>query len=252
MTTINSIKELIEKARSLRETSHMRWLFRGQAQADWGLTPHVHRCYSSDHERYLTHEFRARAGLRHAHLPRYEDYAGWLALMQHYGLPTRLLDWSHSPLTALYFAVEKTMSHSTPRDIHPGDAALWALCPGELNQAKGLDRLIYPLNSRELDGLVQDAFRDVDFSCHAANEIAAAMAVEADIRMQVQRGAFTIHRTKVPLNEIQGADSWLRKFLIPADRVRELGVDIDALGLGLADLFPDLGSLAKALATSQH
>lgn len=246
MVTISSVNDLIEMAVSLREMSGKRWLFRGHSVAGWGLTPAVHRHYGEQQERYLTQEFRARAGLRHAYRPRYEDYADWLALMQHYGLPTRLLDWSHSPLTGLFFAVEHTLRHFIPRDDNPGDAALWALCPGELNKAQGLDSLIYPLNSGDLEGLVQDAFFRVDVTL----EVAAAMAVETDIRMQVQRGAFTIHRTNVPLDKVPGAERWLRRFLIPGPCVWRLGVEVDALGLGVADLFPDLGSLAKDLAAS--
>ena len=46
-------------------------------------------------------------------------------LMQHHRVPTRLLDWSESPLAGLFFAVEE----------EPGaDGALWCLLPTELNK----------------------------------------------------------------------------------------------------------------------
>lgn len=49
------------------------------------------------------------------------------ALMQHYGLPTRLLDWTRSPLTALYFALEQPLSRDTER-------AVWGIDPFQLNK----------------------------------------------------------------------------------------------------------------------
>lgn len=55
--------------------------------------------------------------------PKDDDLLGWLALMQHYGAPTRLTDWSTSPLIACYFAYQKVI---------PGEpaAALWAINAG--------------------------------------------------------------------------------------------------------------------------
>ena len=70
------------------------------------------------------------------------------------------------------------------------------------------------------------------------------MAVEADIRMQVQRGAFTVHGVREPLEELEGHEQWLRKMPIPGPSVKRLGEEIQMLGLGLSDLFPDLNNLA--------
>src|SRR5437773_608578 len=81
--------------------------------------PLVPRVLRSDrfNERFLAHTFRLRAGSRYSSCPPLDEYPRWLFLMQHYGLPTRLLDWTASPLVALFFAVEDGLSD--PFAAHP-------------------------------------------------------------------------------------------------------------------------------------
>jgi len=83
--------------------------WRGHGNAEWSLLPHVFRPdpLHPDAPKYkesgLIGHFQIRAPTRSlTKTPEPNDYFGWLFLAQHYGLPTRLLDWSEGPLIALY------------------------------------------------------------------------------------------------------------------------------------------------------
>jgi|SRR5215212_8479533 len=107
-------------------------LYRGQEKAEWELKPGIGRhlqTYKDSgrnendllvDEWYLVRDFRRQAG---AYLGRMSG-DGWevWVLAQHHGIPTRLLDWTHSPLAALYFAVEKPS-----KENDNADSAVWLL-----------------------------------------------------------------------------------------------------------------------------
>jgi hypothetical protein len=86
-----------------RHPSH-RWVFRGHAQK-YSLIPTVGRskAYKPEIERLLLDEFK-RAALPHLDKNRLVNNWDWLAVAQHHGIPTRLLDWTTNPLIACYFA----------------------------------------------------------------------------------------------------------------------------------------------------
>ncbi|TBF35274.1 FRG domain-containing protein [Rhizobium leguminosarum] len=88
-----------------------RWIFRGQRDVKWSLLPSVGRPektgrlgYRQEDELKYFKEFQAEV-LRF--FPEIVNPLEQLALAQHYGLPTRLLDWTTNPLVAAWFACEK-------------------------------------------------------------------------------------------------------------------------------------------------
>ena len=241
MTTITSLQELIRQVHCLITGTKLRWWFRGHSNADWSLLPFVRRGYTREQEKHLSNEFYVRARTRHKDCPADTDYSGWLALMQHHGLPTRLLDWTRSLLIATFFATQQHQRHVA----HPPstDACLWALAPGPFNVDQGFENYLYPLNAGLLEELIRPALKGYDTS----EKIVAAMAVENDPRMLMQQGAFTVHASDVPLAALPNHDAWLRQFLIPNAALPSFAHDLELMGFRLADIFPDLDHLALEL-----
>jgi hypothetical protein len=239
---IQSLDELISMLRERISSDNRILWFRGHRDSQWTLFPSVKRDYDSDGERNLTHRFRSRAGVRYERSPEYNDLSSWLALMQHYGLPTRLLDWTRSPMVALFFALEGSY-----RVAEPKDATLWILEPHALNEAQGFEPVTAALNAYMYDSLIKPAF---DHKSPEPGTVAAAMASEIDQRMFVQQGSFTVHSADTPIEQIPLPEQVLSKLRIPSKYVRQMSIDVEICGFRRGDLFPDLQNLADELRTT--
>ena len=124
--------------------------WRGQSSKDWKLVPGAFRdggARVDEANRCL--RFMRGAPTRRPECPTNTDYAGWLQLMQHYRLPTRLLDWSESPLIALWFAI----SQSTDMD-----GVVWALHPAGMNHRYTQEMVIYNTADKHIEGALAPAF----------------------------------------------------------------------------------------------
>lgn len=108
-----------------------RWIFKGHECEQWCLSTTLERTLCERFgkglseawiwERRLSREFMRKARGLVTDPPSDTDYMEWLALMQHYGAPTRLHDWTYSFWTAVLFAVEKAKIRNNEF------CAVWAL-----------------------------------------------------------------------------------------------------------------------------
>lgn len=116
-------------------------VYRGQSNASWELESSIRRTVSNSFvgykidedqfafaERMSLRTFRSRAHFYLNHLPNDEDHIAWLAVMQHHGTPTRLLDFSFSLYVAAYFALINATA----------DCCVWAIDDGWL-RSQGAD-----------------------------------------------------------------------------------------------------------------
>lgn len=107
---INSTDQLI---RSINELPN-NFLYRGQANSEWGLQSSLERILSRQwtseavqkFEEFSLSQFKSKFHLYDKENLQPDSKLAWLSLMQHYGVPTRLLDFTESPYVALYFALE--------------------------------------------------------------------------------------------------------------------------------------------------
>src|SRR6202140_4619302 len=100
--------------------------FRGQVNGAWELRPKLYRTGKNYDEDEIRAEFKLRGVQLMGELRVPKDDREWYFLMQHYGAPTRLLDWTDGALIGLYFAVKSTTRYR--------EAAVWMLDPVWLNE----------------------------------------------------------------------------------------------------------------------
>lgn len=190
------------------------WMFRGQANVEWGVLPRAGRDGFSLGNDLARFRAWCEAAVAYTDLPDNE----WecLAIAQHHGLATRLLDWTTNPLVAAFFAVK-----SEPKS----DGAVYAFVPRSFVTPKTMsldDRYlsVYGYNPRPINK-----------------------------RLAVQSGRFTVHLDpQTPLSE-NHADAVtfneLHKIVIPASAKIGLQKELNRYGVNQMTLFPDLDGLSS-------
>jgi hypothetical protein len=212
----------------------MIW-WRGHASQQFELVPSVHRG-GKDRAREVGLQLRfvTKAHTRYTKCPENSKFAEWLFLMQHYGAPTRLLDWTESVLVAAYFACSE----------RPSEAAhIWGLLPANLNENQCGDSNVPLPDHRD----VRHLFNIYSEQAHSGDQVYAIYPLESDFRMMLQSAVYTVHTSAAPMESLKGKLDTLIRFDIPSHGKAVILRQLRAVGIRRSTLFPDLQNLAQDL-----
>lgn len=228
---VNQIKELIEKY-----GEQPIW-FRGQENSKWNLMPSIQRGSLCLKENYITNDFYIYVNQIEDNMPDNDNYAAWMSLMQHYGLPTRILDWTSSPLIACYFALEKNIEKEN-------DSCIWVLMPQRVNEKEGFGEYVYPMDVYTVQQMLITAFKKTEIEEKFKDKIIACHSVEKNLRMYSQQSSFTVHNSMRRLEDVCDQET-LFKFIIPYAYKRQIYESIRILGISTHFIYPDMEHVSK-------
>lgn len=194
---------------------HSDWVFRGVASTTHGCVPSVGRSdnYTREREQQIFNAFKRSARQFSGSNPT-NDWE-WLALAQHHGLPTRLLDWTTNPLVACFFAVTSFPANDS--------AVIYA----------------YDISK---SALVDIASEGDPFSI---SEVRFYMPARFAPRIVNQRGLFSVHAN--PDMSWTPPELQAHSFSIPAKYRTSFRFKLFKLGVDAGNIMADLDGLCQTL-----
>lgn len=250
---------IIEKFEDIIEigtTLGFNW-FRGHSRVINALTPGIYReDYTNDlylgfnpnHESKIAADFKRKAPSIANNLPEYNEHLEWLFIMQHHGVPTRLLDWSENILIATFFACNNSYDQ---------DGEIWTLLPWKLNESHGYWGLPILDKDKTLKYYAHEIFHNNPERLAEEYELKEIpkipMALQPPLghpRITAQQSCFTIHPKPIDGCTIQDTitdENYLVRYIIPKKLKREIEQKLYYLGITYQTIFPDLDGLAKTI-----
>jgi hypothetical protein len=250
-----------------------RWMFRGHSDRRWilsttlervldgiprssGPAPHPPGLHGDPAkgmrerlELYFVRAFQSRAGALTARPPDIDDTLGWLAMMQHWGFPTRLLDLTTSPYVALHFALAPRLRcDATPRR----SAALYAIHGVALRRIASSS-----VGSDEIDFSQPQEFRKYFFRKERCYFVAPVHPSLISERMAAQQGTFVCPTTIYePFEKCLTApavgrkcpiDDLVKKLILTPAAIQEIYPRLVRMNIHEASLYPDIHGYARFL-----
>ena len=251
------------------------FMYRGHPSVDYKLIPSIFRMYKKEgdkneyykyplieeNEMYMHFIKEAKSYIKNIDDNTNGGYLEWLAYAQHFGVPTRLLDFTHNPLVALYFACSKEEKE---------DGAIWIFNlinyknfhskilknEPDVNENTTKSELIYEIISE----LKNETFRCSKFPIHF-------IPYYLDERMSAQASSFLLWgEDERPFEEMINNENYINissakngisidyegkseefvlKILIPHEKKKTILEELDLLGVNPKSIFPGLDGIGK-------
>lgn len=223
--TITALDHYVDEVLAAADSDEL--LLRGHRCRSWPMTPGLARLSCRGGETLLDVEQRLIAEFTRRCLPyvqrELKDEWDLLAMAQHHGLATRLLDWTANPLAALWFAVAEPATNNEP-------GVVFAFAP-------------------EPDDYVDKA----KTAPYEVDRTLFFQPSHLNARIVAQSGWFSVHKWNAQqgrLTRIDGIARYrdrVRCFEIPSGSFADLRAGLDRMGVNRASLFPDLDGLTRHL-----
>ena len=228
------------------------WVFRGQAAAEWGLVTAIERTDFVQHYKGVESDFvaefqrGARNYLNKDETP--EHPIEWLALMQHHGAPTRLLDFTKSPYIAAYFAFEQNGV------ADEGLMSIWAMNIHYL-RSRSLEKLKdhYGPELEASKDVIDEALFQKIFYDNTCSLIFPVEPFRMNRRYSLQQSIFVSTGNSYDpfMKQLSFLDDDIEKSVIkiemPAELQKPVLRDLQKMNINRASLFPDLDGYALSL-----
>lgn len=234
------------------------WVFRGMRNADWALQTSLDRALSATgiaHEKAnkveggLLRRFQREAQHYSIRQPDQKSTLEWLATMQHFGAPTRLLDWTHSFFIAVYFAI-----FDVTLEPKCADVVVWALDWDWLEKEAPFASTFESIYRNDLNWEIFDNFELLRSGSPA---VLKANSFNLNERVTIQQGTFlmptdvtkTWEENFLASISLSSASEHIKRILISADARNGILAGLHRMNIHHGTLFPGLDGFARSLQT---
>jgi hypothetical protein len=250
---VKTIDDLMRELNSLPNN----FVFRGQSDAAWGLQSTLERTLgvkwnaknARKFEDYSLDSFKSKYHIYSGpeHIPK--SKLSWLSVMQHYGVPTRLIDFTTSPYIALYFALE-TYNPLSKNDLSVYCLDYSSIMERSIEFIKRNDKLFH--ESRFSIQGRQDSIFEETVDRYSYDIAWITEPIELNARIDRQAGTFLIsgnlERTidSVITSSIYESCN-LKKIVIPSILYEGVYVALRKISINSKSIYGDLSGLAKSI-----
>jgi len=158
----------------------------------------------------------------------------WMLYAQHFGLPTKLMDFTTSHITSLLFAVEKAFQDGSEKD-----AVVYFLNPSALNQKNMQQSQVINIS------------RDNDINSEGYDGPVVVEGRKINSRINAQKGVFVLFQDDDDTLEESVGEDILKKVVICGESTKEILSSLFSMGISFSHIYPELASVSKDILLQQ-